>query len=304
VVGGGPLIDVAKIPFGSRGASGEQVKATTEVPAPSDGTGAFRTVCEYSHMAFDDPIVKPGQPGASHLHVFYGNTLTDGNSTASSLATTGNSTCRGGTLNRSAYWVPAMIDTRDGTPIAWFSANFYYKTGYNGIAPSSVQAPPPGLRMVAGDAKNTSAKGAAGYFECVNGGEHLGSSASVINCPVGSVLVYNLFFPQCWDGVNLDAPDHKSHMAYPSGGRCPSTHPVPIPEISYHIPYPVREANAPLRWRFSSDNYSTSTLGGLSGHGDWFNGWKVETIKQFVKECDQAAKDCHSHLIGAGREIY
>lgn len=235
---------------------------------------------------------------------FYGNTGTNANSTATSIATTGNSTCRGGTVNRSAYWVPAMIDTRDGTPIAWSSASFYYKTGYNDIGPANIKPFPAGLRMVAGDAKNASASGVAGGFECVNGGESMGHSAGVLNCPVGASLVYNLFFPQCWDGVNLDSPDHKSHMSYPVGGKCPSTHPVPVPEISFHIPYVVREANAPLHWRFSSDNYSTSLPGGYSGHGDWFNGWKTDVLNQWVKACDQAAKDCHSHLIGNGQEIY
>ena len=65
-------------------------------------------------MAFDDPIVYPGQVGKSHLHVFFGNTGANANSTAASIAGSGNSTCDGGTVNRSAYWVPALIDTRSG----------------------------------------------------------------------------------------------------------------------------------------------------------------------------------------------
>jgi hypothetical protein len=35
-------------------------------------------------------------------------------------------------------------------------------------------------------------------------------------CPYG--LRVNNFFPTCWDGVNVDSPDHKSHVAYPSKG--------------------------------------------------------------------------------------
>ncbi len=92
-------------------------------------------------MTFDDPIVYPGQPGRSHLHTFFGNTGTNANSTASSIANTGNSTCRGGTLNRSSYWVPAMIDTRTGTPVKPTTSNFYYKTGGR-AGPSSVQPMP------------------------------------------------------------------------------------------------------------------------------------------------------------------
>lgn len=57
-------------------------------------------------------------------------------------------------------------------------------------------------------------------------------------CPGGIRAV--LTFPTCWDGVNLDPPDHKSHVAYPisgntdmtpDGGTCPDTHPVKIPQV-------------------------------------------------------------------------
>jgi hypothetical protein len=51
-------------------------------------------------------------------------------------------------------------------------------------------------------------------------------------CPNG--LRAQVWFPMCWDGVNLDSPDHKSHMAYPTGvgnGNCPASHPVRIPGI-------------------------------------------------------------------------
>ena len=68
-------------------------------------------------MAFDDPIVAPGGPGASHPHVFFGNTAIDAYSTITSIQTTGNSTCAGGIANRSGYWVPAIVDTRDNRPL-------------------------------------------------------------------------------------------------------------------------------------------------------------------------------------------
>jgi hypothetical protein len=34
-----------------------------------------------------------------------------------------------------------------------------------------------------------------------------------IPCPEG--IMVNVRFPTCWDGVNLDAPDHMGHVAYP-----------------------------------------------------------------------------------------
>jgi hypothetical protein len=74
-----------------------------------DNLGAWRITCSPSHTANDDPIVKPGQPGASHTHMFFGNTGTDAFSTYASLRTTGDSTCYN-KLWRSAYWAPALLD--------------------------------------------------------------------------------------------------------------------------------------------------------------------------------------------------
>ena len=69
-------------------------------------SGFFRVTCEVSHFAYDDPIVFPGQPGAAHLHMFFGNTEANAYSTFDSLLNTGTSTCNGQDLNRTAYWVP------------------------------------------------------------------------------------------------------------------------------------------------------------------------------------------------------
>ena len=299
-----PTINTALIPQGAAGYSTERIRATSESPSGSDGTGNFRTVCDFSHMAFDDPIVLPGQPGRSHLHAFFGNTAVTGNSTAASIANTGNSTCRGGVLNRSAYWVPSMIDTANGAPIRPSESHFYYKTGYFGVAPSSVQSFPSGLRMIAGDAKNASPTGPFSY-SCHTASSTTQQGPSIPNCPVGSEMWQHIVFPQCWDGVNLDSPDHKSHMAYPTAGRgCPASHPVAMPEITFNIVYPVTAASPPSRWRLSSDNYSSSLPGGYSAHGDWFNGWRPDIMDAFVRNCDRTARDCHSHLLGDGRAIY
>ncbi|MEO7369843.1 MAG: DUF1996 domain-containing protein [Ilumatobacteraceae bacterium] len=301
-----PNIDMARIPVGSTGVSYDQVTGTAEQPSPSgDGTGAFRTVCELSHMAFDDPIVYPGQPGRSHLHAFFGNTGANANSTAASLASTGNSTCRGGTINRTAYWVPAIIDTLDGTPVKPYSLIVYYKTGYNGIKPADIQSFPLGLRMVAGDPTNKGPYqwGGPGSFTCLAPVTGQGPRTDNIptTCAVGSTIFASVMFPQCWDGVNLDSPDHKSHMSYPVDGKCPSTHPRAVPEITFNVVYLVTDAKALARWRLSSDTYDSSIPAGYSLHADWFNGWKPQFMDAWVKNCDQTPKDCHAHLLGNGQ---
>ena len=58
----------------------------------------------------------------------------------------------------------------------------------------------------------------------------------------------------CWDGKNLDSPDHKSHVAYPasgsfeSSGPCPGSHPVKLPQVMYEVMWDTREFNDPDIW--------------------------------------------------------
>jgi len=294
--------DSNRIPTGAPGVSTEQIKSTTDLGFSTD-IGAFRVVCDFSHMASDDPIVYPGKPGKSHLHTFFGNTGTNAYSTADSIANGGASTCRGGTANRTGYWVPAMIDTNTGTPIMPSSGLMYYKTGYNGVQPWQVQPLPAGLRMIAGDAKSSKPQ-VAHKFACIGKGAEALMGPEIQNCPGGSQLWQLIYFPQCWDGVNLDSPDHKSHMSYPVDGACPKTHPVPLPEVSYNIIYDVPADNATRSWRLASDTYDRSIPGGYSTHGDWFNGWKQDVMKAFIEHCDRASRDCHANLLGDGRELF
>ena len=298
-----PRIDDSKIPTGSPGVSVKQVARTNELPTTSD-IGNFRTVCDFSHMNYDDPIVFPGQPGASHLHAFFGNSTTNANS--SYVAGIGNSTCRGGTINRSGYWIPAMIDTRNGAPLKPSELSVYYKTGYRGITPATVQPFPKNLRMVMGFSGATGpVDGSYTAFRCQGGKRETGAwSNSIPDCMGDEDLLSSQSFPQCWDGANLDSPDHKSHMTYPTNGKCPTTHPVPVPEITYGVTYHVGQDHATAGWRLASDNYDTSQPGGYSSHADWFNGWDQEILIGFVKGCLQTSLDCHSHLLGDGQKMY
>jgi hypothetical protein len=66
-------------------------------------------------------------------------------------------------------------------------------------------------------------------------------------------IMTSLRFPTCWDGTNLDSPDHTSHMAYPetgtfeSGGPCPATHPVRTGQLMYEVVWDTKPFND-LAW--------------------------------------------------------
>ncbi len=302
-----PTVDKTKIPPAEAGFATDRVAAANvdapgQVPVPSD-IGDFREYCEFSHMSYDDPIVAPGSIGG-HLHTFLGNTGTNAKSTAQSIAGTGNSTCAGGTLNRSSYWVPTVIDTKDGTPLKPQGSLIYYKQGYNYIPSASIKPFPAGLRMVAGNPASTGVQDGVAGFTCFKpDGTWINNTAIPTECPAGSTLTIGVSFPQCWDGVNLDSPDHRSHMAYAVIG-CPSTHPVPLTHITFNINYSVTEANATARWRLSSDDYDKNRPGGYSSHADWFNGWNTGILNAWTTRCINASMDCHAFLIGDGRILY
>ena len=283
-----------------------RLRTTSELPMPTGG--AFRMVCAPSHMSNDDPIVYPNQQGAAHHHTFFGNTSTNFASDMNNMGMVGNSTCKGGLLNLSSYWIPSMIDASTNTPVLPDKAIIYYKTGY--VPAQYITAPPKGLRMIAGNSKaNTEATSSNSYYTCAGRTPFYGWKKSIPACNVGELMGVMVDFPQCWDGKNLDAPDHKSHMAYSqksltTANKCPTTHPIAIPHISFNFSYRVTAINSHKLWRLASDNYSSDLPSGFSGHADYVEGWNRQLINEMVKNCLNKNLDCHASLLGDGRQSY
>ena len=99
------------VPMGSPGASGQQVRPTSVVAGLTDGAGVFRTTCQPTGFRFTDLPRNPGGDAESALYVSFGNTAAGQNPVAGSIASRGNSSCRGGTLDRSFHTVPALVDS-------------------------------------------------------------------------------------------------------------------------------------------------------------------------------------------------
>lgn len=284
----------------------------SEIANPSD-VGNWRTTCFPAFMAFVDPIVYPNQPGKGHLHVFFGNTWVTADSTHASLISSGNSTCHGGIANRSAYWVPPLIDTLTGIPLIARTNLIYYKQPYAVKDPHIIQPVPPGLKMIAGSAKNSidvkatnQWAGSPYEWQCQSTslGWSLKNSQQIEQCPAAADKLWMvLHFPNCWNG-SLDSPDHKGHMAYDSNGVCPASHPTMIPQITYQVDYPIPAGADMTTWRLSSDMYDPSIPGGRSAHGDYFMAWQVDVMNAWVTNCIQARRDCHNNLLGDGRILY
>lgn len=304
--------------------------------------GIFRINCDFSHSSYNDPIVFPNQENAAHLHRFYGAEGVDHATNFGSLLSAQYSTCQGNTLNLSSYWVPALLapeyDRRTRTQVidengepAWKVVPavvgdaktshevFYYSAGVDDL--DSIQPIPDGLMMVAGTASTMPGQeqdSSVVRWHCQswqsNDANNPRWSADIPVCFAPDRLRMDIFFPSCWDGVNLDSWDHKSHMAYPERidreVQCPSSHPVPIVRVSYHYAFGVTpqythpDKRSTEGWRLSSDMYDTDAFaGGLSLHADWMNGWNPVVMEAILENCIKAQLDCHDGNLANGYSL-
>jgi hypothetical protein len=274
------------------GFSEMRIRPTTQTVRNNADDPAFRIVCDAGFMATIDPLVYFGQSNTPHNHTFFGNTNVTPTSTPASLATNGNSTCKGGIANRSAYWIPTLIDTSTNSAMKPKWAIFYYKHFSN--------RPPKGLAILAGDMRGSpSNQQATGWSPEVirwTCNEVWAGRQNHIPACTGDLMLM-LQFPTWWDGVNLDSPDHKSHMSYTQT----PTHNVKIPSITFNVHWHVPNGTSNLR--LSSDAYEGGA-GGYSAHGDWMEGWDDSTMDKLVTNCLRAFRDCHANLLGNGEELY
>lgn len=113
------------------------------------GGGVISLHCRPGHQNNDDPIVFPGQPGAAHLHQFFGSKTTNALSTLEEMQASA-TTCPLA-HDTAGYWVPVLLDP-DGVAAPVSVMNAYYRS-----PPHKAVAPwPAGFQQVAGgDTQNT-----------------------------------------------------------------------------------------------------------------------------------------------------
>ncbi|MCJ1431025.1 hypothetical protein MMC27_000375 [Xylographa pallens] len=194
----------------------------------------------------------------------------------------------------SNYWVPTMYyAAQNGTftsvPVSGGTVYYEQRVTYPG---KSLTAFPAGFRMTAGNpelrAYNQTVQQEAISHVCLNyngGGPPQSAGFPTVNCPDG--VRSQVYFPSCWDGVNLDSADHQSHMAYPlgghpDGGQCPDDHPVPMISIFYEFIF----GTGGFEW-YGSEQPFVFSMGDNTGygfHGDFVNGWDVELLQKGIDE--------------------
>ena len=308
-----------------------------------DPVGAFRMICGAGQLSYDDPIVYPGQPGQSHLHQFYGNLAANANSTFASLRTTGNSTCgdpnSAAPVNRSGYWMPAMLDGA-GHVVKPMYVTIYYKripasdprcTRSNPGSVGNCVGIPTGLRWITGYNMQGGTSDVQAFFLCQDsddGTVKTLSSALKTNiadvvplCPIGARLTLNIRGPDCWDGINLDSPDHRSHVSHgsyvwdptltdPATGklglsyyRCDDAHPYHMPQITIQAFYTVDANFAANKWHLTSDEMVPGAPPGTTFHADYWEAWSPTVRETWETNCIDAHMSCAGGDLGNGTVI-
>lgn len=244
--------------------------------AATQGNIGFVSVCDFSHRAPDDPIVKPGQPGASHSHDFFGNVSTDAFSTASTLGDA-SGTCRNAD-DTAAYWVPSLYV--DGQVITPWHVSAYYRP--DAKVASTVQAFPAGLEVVAGPGRIPVPVGVhVFWYDCI-GAHTVAAQQTPPQCSSGSHMRVQVTFPDCWNGTDLDSADHTSHLAYNVNGKCDVDHPVPLPRLTLSVDYPTT----------GGPGVTLASGSPATAHADFFNTWNQTTLENLVTRCINTSTNC------------
>ncbi|KAK5662979.1 hypothetical protein OQA88_6391 [Cercophora sp. LCS_1] len=112
------------------------------------------------------------------------------------------------------------------------------------------------------------------------------------NC--GDGLRIELMFPSCWNGKDLDSPNHRDHVAYPDlvmTGGCPSGFDVKLPGLLYETIWKTNKfAGVPGEFFLANGDSQ-----GFGYHADFMMGWEPEFLQQAVNQCTSRSgkiEDC------------
>nr|WSY55454.1 DUF1996 domain-containing protein [Streptomyces sp. NBC_00886] len=276
-------------------------------------TGSFTTKCgvnENKNHNTDNVIVAPGVTnGAHHVHDYVGNQKVNAFSTNDSLLAAPSS-CQNQSDLSSYYW--PVVRVQDGTQEVDQNADGGGKEGnvgkiltpqsaeikYVGSPASKVVAMPQFLRIITGDAKafvNGTANANA-HWSCTGFEDKVQLTDQYPICPQGSQVVRTFAFQSCWDGVNADSANHRTHVAFadPASGVCGNGFKA-IPQLTMRLVYqvtpPTIQADGTVKNAYAVDGFPEELHKAITDHDDFISVTK-NNLATKIADCVNSGQKC------------
>ncbi|KZV96135.1 hypothetical protein EXIGLDRAFT_559326, partial [Exidia glandulosa HHB12029] len=281
---------------------------------------AFVVNCAPLTTQRSDPIVSPGV-ASGHVHTVVGGNAFSRNMSSPEAPLQSNATTCDKKLDHSIYWIPQLYHQGEdgkfqlvhfnGAAIYYLNRACNYTEDLYCDKSKFAAAFPPGMRMIAGDTtrrtqNDSDITNRAVSYMCMNDDE----SHEVHGFPETSckTLRAQVFFPSCWDGVNIDSANHKDHVSYPTGhytgdfggGVCPTTHPIGLISLFFEFffdtsAYGPNDPNAASRLVWANGDAT-----GFGLHGDFMMGWTdVNALAHAHETCNGPGDLCPINVLGS-----
>ncbi|MFF3888110.1 DUF1996 domain-containing protein [Streptomyces sp. NPDC001914] len=247
----------------------------------------------------DNVIVAPGVTnGAHHLHDYVGNQSNDAFANNDTFAAAQTSCANQG--DKSSYYWP-VVRIQNGTQdfdqnndgggkelnVGQIQQVKQAQIKFVGSPTAKVVAMPKFLRIITGDAKTTTngLANANAHWSCTGFENKVQLTQQYPICPRGSTVVRTFAFQSCWDGVNADSANHRTHVAFADAqGNCANGFKA-IPQLTMRLVYGFRAptlTNGQIKNAYAVDGFPEQLHKAATDHDDFINVFSDNLMNKMV----------------------